>query len=84
MSERRRDIRRPFKASVEVCIPGYGDYIAEATDISEGGLFVRTGRHPLPPLRAEITVRMTGGHGETIPVQVVRHQGQGMGLMFLH
>ena len=86
MSEHRRNIAKMFHNKVEVCVPGYGNYLTEASDLCEESIFVRTGHHRLPPLKAEISIRIMS-EGEDlpayIPVQVIRHQAQGMDLKFL-
>jgi hypothetical protein len=87
MIELRQFERRPFNAFVEVRHPNMGIFEWRARDISEGGIFVRTGSSPKPPVGTVLKVRLKR-HGSTINVEplamrVVHQRRDGIGLLFL-
>lgn len=87
MIELRQYERRPFNAFVEVRHPDMGVFEWRARDISEGGIFVRTGTSPKPPIGTVLKVRLKR-HGGAINVdplamRVVHVHRDGIGLKFL-
>ena len=85
--EARRYERQPFNAFVEVWHPEMGAFEWCARDISEGGIFVRTGTSIKPPVGTVLKVRLKRHTGliniEPMSMQVVHHQGDGIGMMYL-
>lgn len=83
----RRYERSPFNAFVEVWHPDMGLFEWCARDISEGGIYVRTGNSPKPPIGTVLRVRLKRHSGliniEPLPMRVVHHQRDGVGLVFL-
>jgi hypothetical protein len=87
MVEMRKFERRPFNAFVEVRHPGMGEYEWRARDISEQGIFVRTGSSTKPPVGTVLKVRLKRHSGminvEPMPMRVIHHQSDGVGLEFM-
>lgn len=87
MIEQRRFERKPLSARVEVMHPDMGAFEWQARDISEGGIYVLTANSPKPPVGTILQVRIkrhTGALNEDpMPMQVVHHQRDGLGLMFV-
>ncbi len=87
MIEKRQFERRPFEAFVEVRHPALGEFEWRAKDISEGGIFVRTGAAPKPPVGTILKVRLKRHGGminvEPLEMKVVHQQPDGIGLLFL-
>jgi hypothetical protein len=87
MIEKRQFERRPFEAFVEVRHPALGEFEWRAKDISEGGIFVRTGTSPKPPLGTVLKVRLKRHGGminiEPLEMKVIHQQPDGIGLLFL-
>jgi hypothetical protein len=85
--ELRRYQREPFNAFVEVQHPTMGIFEWRARDISEGGVFVRTGSSPKPPVGTVLKVRLKRHGGainvEPLPMRVVHQHRDGVGLLFL-
>lgn len=90
MSDKRQHERYPFEVEVEVIVPKlfWGQRrVMRTRDMSHGGLFIESDGRPLPPLGAELRVRvLQGGEGQEMPVvraRVVRVTPDGMAVEFL-
>lgn len=87
MIDQRRFERSPFSAQVEMTHPSLGMLKVKARDLSDGGLFVQMGSHTPPPVGTVVQVRL-GRHtgminAEPVPMKIVHHQRDGIGLMFV-
>lgn len=90
MKEHRRFERYPIEVEVEVVIPKVlldQKRVMRTRDMSNGGLFIATDGGPLPPMGAELRVRVIqqGQGGEPMPVvraRVVRVSAEGMAVAF--
>lgn len=87
MSEQRRYIRTSSEALVEISHPSIGKMELKAKDLSEGGVFVHLGNHIAPPIGTVVKARIKRHTGaintDPVDMQVVHHQGGGMGLKFV-
>ena len=87
MPEQRRYMRDTSQAMVEISHPSFGMINLKARDLSDGGVFVILGNHIAPPVGTVVKARIKRHTGiinqEPIDMQVVHHQGSGMGLMFV-
>lgn len=87
MQEQRKFSRSTNAMMVEISHPSLGVYQLKAKDLSEGGAFVYLGNYPAIPVGTDIKVRIKRHTGmlniEPVSMRVVRHQGGGMGLMFI-
>ena len=87
MREQRKFSRATSAMMVEISHPSLGVYQLKAKDLSEGGAFVYLGSHPAIPVGTDVKVRIKRHTGmlnvEPVNMRVVRHQGTGMGLMFI-
>ncbi|MDX9873732.1 MAG: PilZ domain-containing protein [Spongiibacteraceae bacterium] len=85
--EQRRHPRTPTTALVELSHPGIGQLEMAARDLSEGGIYVVTGGRFKPPVGTVLQVRIKRHTGvlneEPVPMRVVHHQSDGMGLAFV-
>lgn len=72
---------------VELTYPGHQAITLQARDVSDGGVFLERGDHPLPPMGAEVYLHVMGElDGEdppTVKAKVVRVMDQGIGLYFM-
>jgi hypothetical protein len=90
MKEYRRFERYPIEVEVEVVVPKVlfdQKRVMRTRDMSNGGLFIATDGAPLPPMGAELRVRVIqqGQDGEPMPVvraRVVRVSAEGMAVAF--
>ena len=87
MSNRRKYVRMPYHATVEISHPGFGILNVQTKDISDGGLAVNFGKNIPPPVGTLVHVvikRYTGRvNAEPLPMRVVYVQPQGqVGLAF--
>jgi hypothetical protein len=86
MTDQRRYPRTPSEALVEMHHPAIGGFEARARDLSEGGIFVLAGNYVMPPIGTVLQVRIKRHSGvinqEPVPMRVVHHQFDGMGLAF--
>lgn len=91
MKEQRRFERYPLEVEVEVVIPRVlpeQKRLMRTRNMSNGGLFIATDGDPLPPMGAELRVRVIqqpGPGGEPKPVvraRVVRVLQEGMAVAF--
>lgn len=82
--ERRIDLRTKIKAKVKFTHPSVGCVLLESGDISEGGVFVYNDTIKPPPVGEKVTLQMTGLPMEApiVPMIIVRHTEDGMGLQF--
>ena len=91
MRDKRQHERYPIEVEVEVVIPKlFRDQHRrmQTRDMSHGGLFIANDGKTLPPLGAELRLRVIreGGDGEPMPVvraRVVRLTAEGMAVEFL-
>lgn len=87
MSEQRKYLRGNSAAQVEISHPSFGIMELKARDLSDGGIFVYVGSHILPPIGTVVKAKIKRHTGainiEPIDMQVIHHNGGGMGLMFL-
>lgn len=87
MQEQRRYIRTSSEALVEITHPAIGRMELKARDLSEGGVFVHLGLHMAPPIGTVVKARIkrhTGAiNDEPVDMEIVHHQGGGMGLKFV-
>lgn len=87
VNEARQFERQPFNAFVEVSHPELGAFEWRAKDISEGGLFVRTGASPQPPVGTVLNVRLKRHGGvinvDPLPMRVVHQQNDGIGMVYM-
>lgn len=87
MQEQRRYRRAGSDVLVEISHPSFGTISLKARDLSEGGVFVHLGNHIATPVGTVVKARIkrhTGAiNAEPIDMQVVHHQGGGMGLKFV-
>lgn len=87
MQEQRRYSRTASAVMVEISHPSLGTYQLKAKDLSEGGAYVFLGNYPAIPVGTDIKVRIKRHTGvlniEPVTMRVVRHQRDGMGLMFV-
>lgn len=85
-SEQRKHPRIPAAFSVELVAPD-GTTTAKTRDISDGGAFVIFREEDLTPdMHMRLTVRVMGlptGPGDPIECEVVRKEGEGVGLRFV-
>lgn len=90
MKEHRRFERYPIEVEVEVVIPRTLDdrkRIMRTRDMSKGGLFIATDSAPLPPMGAELRVRvLEQGQGaaarSAVRARVVRVSAEGMAVAY--
>lgn len=87
MQEQRRYMRTSSEALVEITHPSLGMMELRARDLSEGGIFVLLGNQIAPPVGTVVKARIkrhTGLINENpVDMEVVHHQGGGMGLKFI-
>ncbi len=87
MEEQRKYMRASSQALVEIHHPGFGSLELKAKDLSDGGVFVFLGQHIAPPIGTVVKARLKRHTGvinqEPVDMQVVHHNGGGMGLMFV-
>lgn len=85
--ERRRFERSLSSARVEARHPELGLLVYTARDVSDGGIFVLFSSGPKLPVGTELMVtikRHTGAINQSpVPMRIVHHQRDGMGLMFI-
>lgn len=90
MKENRRFERFPIVVEVEVVVPAFlrdQKRVMRTRDMSNGGLFISTDGEPLPPMGAELRVRVLQSEqgGDPMPVvraRVVRVSSDGMAVAF--
>lgn len=87
MPEQRRFLRTASEALVEITHPSIGRMEFRAKDLSEGGVFVHLGNCIALPVGTVVQARIKRHTGlintDPVDMQVVHHQGGGMGLKFL-
>ena len=87
MDEQRKYARVECSAQVELNHPSFGIAELKAKDLSDGGVFVFLGQHPLLPLGTVLKIRIKRHTGfintDPVNMEVVHHQSGGMGLMFI-
>jgi c-di-GMP-binding flagellar brake protein YcgR len=87
MLERRKYERTNSTVKVEIYHPSFGTYIGLAKDISAGGVQVNMENQICPPIGTEVLVRFSKTFGaineEALPMRVMHHFRNGLGLMFI-
>ncbi len=87
MNEQRRYMRASSEALVEISHPSLGTIELKARDLSDGGVCVFLGNHIAPPIGTVVKARIKRYTGiinqDPVDMQVVHHNGGGMGLMFV-
>lgn len=87
MQEQRRTIRLASSALVEISHPSLGTRQFNARDLSDGGVFVLSGRGAMPPVGTVLQVRIKRHTGvlnqEPVAMRVVHQQPDGFGLTFI-
>lgn len=85
--DKRRFVRTPSGALVEMQHPVLGLIEVKARDLSDGGISVLMGSFPPPPLGLVLMVRIKRYTGvinqEPVPMRVVHHQTGCVGLSFV-
>lgn len=87
-SENRKHLRIGLIVDIELTLPGQKEISVRTRNISDGGLYLILDNITLPPVDTEVKVRLKNqlGDGEEPPVNramVVRHEPDGIGLVFL-
>ena len=87
MDEQRRYVRVECSAIVEISHPSFGTAELRAKDLSDGGVFVHLGIHPAIPIGTILKTKIKRHTGvinaEPVDMQVIHHNDDGMGLMFI-
>jgi PilZ domain len=87
MDDQRKYMRASSEARVEMSHPSFGIIELKARDLSEGGVFVFLGNHIAPPIGTVVKARIRRHTGlinqQPVDMQVVHHDGVGVGLMFV-
>lgn len=85
MYENRTHTRTPMKCQVKVTHPDIGSVIVNTRDISDGGIFILTEDHDMPPVGSivEAQVQNMGMEGPIIKMEIVRVEPGGLGLKFV-
>ena len=87
-SENRKHLRIGLIVDIELTLPGQDMMNVRTRNISDGGLYLILDNIDLPKVDTEVQVRLKNqlGDGEEPPVnraKVVRHEQDGIGLIFL-
>lgn len=85
MSGFRRYGRKPIKCAVRLCHSIHGDIVAETSDISENGVFIRSkSLEQVVKVGDTIDAKLFSSESESSDAQlrVVRTTGDGVGLSF--
>ncbi len=87
-SENRKHLRIGLVVEIELNTPEQGLINVSTRNISDGGLYLILDDIELPPVGTEVQVRLKNqlGDGEEPPLnraKVVRHEPDGIGLVFL-
>ncbi|GAB4344982.1 MAG: PilZ domain-containing protein [Gammaproteobacteria bacterium] len=85
MREKRRFVRTPISVQVKIWHESVGETVLTTRDVSDGGVFLVTAGHPVPPVGTIIQGQVQGPV-EDLPVvamEVVRVVPDGIGLRFL-
>ena len=87
MENRRKFTRKQADIMVQMAHPSLGTMQVKAKDLSEGGIAVDMGIHPVPPTGTELDViikRHTGAlNQEPVKMLVVHVHKQSAGLKFI-
>ena len=87
-SENRKHLRIGLIVDIELTLPGQDMMNVRTRNISDGGLYLILDNIDLPSVNTEVQVRLKNqlGDGEEPPInraKVVRHETDGIGLVFL-
>ena len=84
MTDQRQHRRTPMSAPVKLTVGDSGSLDVTLRDLSEGGVFLKIGDAPPPPLGSLVTVQVQGlPDAPLVQARVVRVEDEGIGLMFL-
>jgi len=86
--ENRKHLRIGLIVEIELTLPGQSMVNVRTRNISDGGLYLILDDIELPDIDTEVKVRLKNqlGDGEEPPInraKVVRHETDGIGLVFL-
>lgn len=87
-AENRKHLRIGLIVDIELTLPGQDSIDVRTRNISDGGLYLILDDIKLPVVGSEVKVRLKNqlGDGEEPPInraKVVRHETDGIGLVFL-
>jgi len=87
-AENRKHLRIGLIVEIELTLPGQSMINVRTRNISDGGLYLILDDIELPDIDTEVKVRLKNqlGDGEEPPInraKVVRHEQDGIGLVFL-
>ena len=87
-AENRKHLRIGLIVEIELTLPGQSMVNVRTRNISDGGLYLILDDIELPAIDTEVKVRLKNqlGDGEEPPInraKVVRHETDGIGLVFL-
>jgi len=87
-AENRKHLRIGLIVEIELTLPGQSMINVRTRNISDGGLYLILDDIVLPDIDTEVKVRLKNqlGDGEEPPInraKVVRHEQDGIGLVFL-
>ncbi len=87
-AENRKHLRIGLIVDIELTLPGQDMINVRTRNISDGGLYLILDDIELPSVDTEVKVRLKNqlGDGEEPPInraKVVRHEPDGIGLVFL-
>ncbi|WP_206045384.1 PilZ domain-containing protein [Oceanicoccus sagamiensis] len=86
-SNKREHVRTKLRADVTVSHPELGDLNLHTGDISDGGAYILSEGHQLPPIGEMVSVQvqgMGGGDAPVVKMKVVRLDNDGVGLAFVN
>ncbi len=85
MSDKRRHPRIQMPAKVKITHPSFGELVATTRDISDGGIFLITEGHEMPPVGTVIEGQVQGltGGAPILKMEIRRSLPEGIGLRFI-
>ncbi len=86
MSNKRQHERIAFPAEIKLMHPDFGSVIAQARDMSDGGVYLFLDKPLGLAVGAEVRVQAQDAAGESplVKATVVRVEAKGIALMFAH
>ena len=74
-----------MKAKVKITHPSFGELTATTKDISDGGIFLVTEGHEMPPVGTIIQGQVQGltGDAPILKMEIMRAMPEGIGLRFI-
>lgn len=81
----RKHIRTKLTSSVKLIHPDTGTIEVKTLDISDGGIYLLSGKADLPPLGSQVQVQLIGTPFEApvLDMTIVRIGQNGIGLQFV-